>query len=203
MLIVLAFMRLIVLGTMLAFAIVACGGKASAPRASVSSRSPTPAPATPRTASATLPAASSPLVSVVALKLVAAPTAVKIFGFKTIELCADGRIVIDGKDRGRIAHGQLEDASGKAVISVAADASITGCGPVRVGMFTASDAMNDGQKTLSVGDDGTVTITDATGASTLPAKFEAMPPNGKRAGMLLLLSFLVGITSDSCPSLFE
>jgi hypothetical protein len=155
------------------------------------------ADATPLAATASATASSAAATgaawTLVPLRLVATGTPQgddPVIHFKTIELAADGTVARDGKPTGgKFAADHVEDAGGAVVVKVAPDGGLTFIGglidPMK-GKFTPDGVALDGGATISVHDDGTVGATSPEGkALTFAAKFDSIPPNGKRAAALL------------------
>jgi hypothetical protein len=190
---------------------LACGGGAAAERGAVPTPSvnaqpsavttptgsATPSPAT----STTSPTASPPALAVVPMRFVASPEGQSLvgasnFGFKTLELNADGTLVQDGAAWGLMRPDAVAAGGGMIVFYIGADGVLT---QHEKDHDEYAKLLPDGIRgkdglTLTVADDGTVSVKGPTSETvTLHGKFDAIPPNGKRAAALLMMATRVGL----------
>jgi len=79
---------------------------------------------------------------------------------KAIEIKDDGTVNVGGKPYYKVSGGELDDATGKALLKVAKDGTVTQGDGKPFGKFDDKDMLNvEGGDTIAVGDDGKVAVT--------------------------------------------
>lgn len=192
-----------------ALLLLACG-KDSAPPASslpvAASASPSASSiasaAPPPAASASVaPAPAAPHgVTVIPLKLVTTPAGVTKYGFKTIELRADGAMLLDGKpwskltpERVELTPERVESKANDVIFTIGADGALAGSNGGKAQLTPADTITNAVGESFSIADDGTVTFTRKTGEKiVVEAKFESMPAKAKAAGGMMIVTSRIG-----------
>lgn len=181
------------------FVLAACGGdkpEVKAPEGetpAVASNAPAdmPAPASttadkpadkPADAPADKPAAApeKPSLAVAAMKFTP-----KAKG-KKIEVKADGSVMADGKAAGKIAGDHIEDASGKALVTLGTDGALAGEGLKAGAKMSGDDVVAEDGSKVTVGDDGTVTVQDGAKKPEQVGKFENVGSAKKTAALIVV-----------------
>jgi hypothetical protein len=178
---------------------VACGGAEPAkepPTTSSTTATPTPVTTTPPADTTPAPAASTPAPE--AKPAVEEPPALVFEGLKvapakgakvkSVELKADGTVVVDGKTVATFSKNELHDETGAVAFAVKKDGSIEGGKVSKPVSFNDKDELQtDGKKSLSVGDDGAAKVEKDGGKSDAgPVKFDGVTSKNKRAAVLLV-----------------
>ncbi|AKU94103.1 Proline-rich protein [Labilithrix luteola] len=179
----------------------ACGGSDPAPKAPetepVASAAPAPEPTPAPTAEAKPEAAPAPAaepapapvsIAVAAMKF----TPAKKGKTKALEIKGDGSIQQDGKPFLKISGDHVEDASGKTLVTVGSDGALTG--DVKSGLKLVGDDIVGDDAKISVGDDGTATITLGKKSESF-GKFEGGAGAKKAAALVTLV--LGGVPKDA------
>lgn len=154
---------------------------ASTPSASAAASSAAPVATTPPP-----PPAPPPLV-VAAMKF----TAPKV---KSAEIKDDGSVVVDGKPMGKFVGNELQDASGKTLISVGTDGVIKMDGATKTMKFNDKDEVETEGDKLIVGDDGVVKMLKADGKpdkDSGKAKFTGFKPTARRAAAIFVIAMMM------------
>lgn len=190
-------------------ALAACGDQAATTPSGSAAGSTKPASSTKPTTS-TKPATSASAAPSASAASEPGPdfkfAAMKITIDKhTIELKDDGTVLADGKEAAKFVKNELKSTDGKHTVSVAKDGLITWDGKNEKGLkFDEKDNVATGDKkgSISVGDDGKVTMTKQDGT---PEKdqvaFTGFKPEARRAAGIILLMFLMSSEgASSTPS---
>ncbi|HVH48241.1 MAG TPA: hypothetical protein VM925_38170 [Labilithrix sp.] len=151
------------------------------------------APATPVTDHAAAPTAGG-VIKLAALKV----TPAKKGKDKAVELKEDGTVTIDGKPAAKIKGDQVDSSGGTSMLTVGVDGSLVGNGVKPGYKFDGDDLVTEGGAKLSVGDDGTITITKDGKSETL-AKAEG-GASAKRAALIVTVLWLTvpaSVATDS------
>jgi hypothetical protein len=162
---------------------------ASAAPSAASSTASTDAPST-----APPPAAAAPL-TVVPMKLVAAKLGHKV------EIKVDGTVVLDGKPSWKITGTGLFELKhpDQPLLAVAGDGTVTGF------MVEAKDQLHfddkdnladSGGGSLSIGDDGTISLPDKAKADFGAMKLTGFDPSARRAASLVVAQVLMGAAME-------
>ncbi|CAN5925366.1 hypothetical protein BH11MYX4_BH11MYX4_43650 [soil metagenome] len=130
------------------------------------------------------PGIPDPAAAPAALSLPTATAKVALKGKKpgAVEIKSDGSVMSAGKLVGKFSGMAMQSAEGKDVLKVGSDGAVTTDGGTAYGSFTGDDlTLAKGDK-VSVGDDGTVTMT--TGGKAAPlGKFENLGAARKAAAL--------------------
>jgi hypothetical protein len=136
----------------------------------------------------TCPDAGSPgIPDPAATATLALPTATAKVALKgkkpgAVEIKSDGSVMSAGKMVGKISGMAMQNADGKDLLKVGSDGAVTTDGGTAYGSFTGDElTLAKGDK-VSVGDDGTVTMTTAGKAAPL-GKFENLGAAKKAAAL--------------------
>lgn len=173
------------------------GGSETAPAAS--SAAP-PASTTAASAAPTNPEPPKPVEAPYVLGVAAGKfTPEKSAKIKAVEIKDDGSVSLGGKATYKIVKDELQDASGKTLLKVAKDGTVTQGDGKAFGKFDDKDALNiDGGDVIAIGDDGKLNAT-AGGKPIKEAagKFDKLDAKGKRAAVLVfgMERMLMAITS--------
>jgi len=130
------------------------------------------------------PGIPDPAAAPTTLALPTATAKIALKGKKPVamELKSDGSVLSGGKPAGKVSGMALQNADGKAILTVGADGAVTSEGGTAYGSFTGDElTLAKGDK-IGVVDDGTVTMTTGGKAAVL-GKFENMGA-AKRAAVL-------------------
>jgi hypothetical protein len=129
------------------------------------------------------PAPPAPAITVVALKIAAN----KVTKGKAVEVKADGTVLVDGKPVAKFSGAELQDSSGKTILAVASDGTVSGPSVNRQVKFSSTDDLvNDDGSKISIADDGSVTRTTAAGkADKAPFKIRGVTAASRREAILV------------------
>jgi hypothetical protein len=155
----------------------------AAPTETAAAPAPTetaPAPATPP------PAPEPPAINVAAMKF--APKGGKL---KAMELKGDGSVLVADKMVGKITSDQVQDADGKTLFTVAKDGTISGDALAKPVKFQGDELTGDDGYKVTVGDDGTVSVTQGKGKPTEVGKVDNASGNKRAAALLVAWSTIV------------
>jgi hypothetical protein len=106
---------------------------------------------------------------------------------KAIEIKDDGTVLLAGKATYKVAKDELQDTSGKTLLKVAKDGTVTQGDGKPYGKFDDKDQLNvDGGDTIAIGDDGALKVTSGGKAVKEAAgKFDKLDAKGRRAAALV------------------
>ncbi len=181
----------------------ACGGGSS-------DTNPNTTPSATATPSATETATATATASVTASATVAPPAppppivvaAMKMTGPKIknpVELKDDGTVMGGGKVVAKFVGAELQDASGKTLVAVAADGTLTMTGAQNTPKFNDKDELEiPGGAKMIIGDDGSVKLMNPDGKADKDSgkmKFTGFKPTARRAAMVLVLGMLMPSSS--------
>jgi hypothetical protein len=167
----------------------------SAP-AAASASPDTAAPTAPSTASADPPSAAPPPaapanLTVVPMKLVASKLGHKV------EIKADGTVVLDGKPAWKVAGPAVVDLKhpDQPLLAVAGDGTVTGFlveakDQMR---FDDKDNLVDSGGSLSIGDDGVISLPDKAKTDFGDMKLSGFDPSARRAASLVVAQVLMSV----------
>jgi hypothetical protein len=169
----------------------------SAPAAASASASPdTAASAASATASANAPSAPPPPaapanLTVVPMKLVASKLGHKV------EIKADGTVVLDGKPAWKVAGPAVLDLQhpDPPLLAVAGDGTVTGVFVEAKDQmhFDDKDNLVDTGGSLSIGDDGVISMPDKAKADFGDMKLGGFDPSARRAASLVVAQVLMSV----------
>ncbi len=194
-------------------ALCACGGgsanEGTASPANAASAQPSAAPsasAAPTASATTAPTASaaptaSPAVAITPMRFVASAEGQNLmgvlnFGFKTLELNADGSMAQDGRAFGAMRPDAVAAGGGMLVFYIAPDGTLTQHlkDHDEYAKLTADGVQGKDGLTMKIADDGAVTLKRPSGETVvLHGKFDAIPPGGKQAAALMIMSTRQGL----------
>lgn len=194
------------------FLVAACGGENPEPKTPETEATPAasaPADMPPasgeKTATETAPAPADKPVEKAAPAPEKPSLAVAAMKFtpkakgKKLEVKADGSVVADGKAAGKIAGDHIEDSSGKALVTLGTDGSLSGDN-LKPGAKVSGDEVvaDDGSK-VSVGDDGTVTVQDGAGKPQQVGKFDNVG-SAKKTAALVVVAWMMPAKAAAAPA---
>ncbi len=183
----------------------ACGGGNS------DTNSPKSATVTSPSSAPSLVSASSSAVMSASVAPPAPPPPIVIFAMKLtggslkkpVELKDDGTVVVDGKPVAKFVGAELQDTSGKTLIAVAEDNTVTMDGSTKTMKFTYSDELLlDGGNRVSIADDGSVML---IGADHKPdkdsgkMKFNPFKSTARRVGIVIVVALAASKLWTSPP----
>lgn len=131
------------------------------------------------------PAAAGGVIKVAAIKLTPAK---KGAHDKAVELKADGTITVDGKPAAKIKGDEVDSIEGTSMLTVGVDGSLVGNGVKPGYKFEGDDVVLESGSKLSVGEDGSVTLT-RDGKPEVVGKAEG-GGSAKRAALVLSVLYL-------------
>jgi hypothetical protein len=180
----------------------ACGGETPVPENPVKPP-PSAIPSAADTPSATVTEPPKPVeppfaITVVNVKFAPDKAAKNV---KAMEIKDDGTVTVEGKTKVKIVKDELQDDTGKSLVKLSKDGGVM-MGDKAVGKFDDKDVFTmDGGGTVSLGDDGTVKITEKDGkpSKTLLGKFDKLDAKGKRAAVLIALATLEAMKAPATP----
>jgi hypothetical protein len=183
------------------FAFACGGGDASTNTNTTPSASATQTSAPSATETATASASTAPVAS--SAPPVAPPeplaiAAMKITGTKlkgTLELKDDGTVLSAGKPVAKIVGAELQDSSGKTLVAVGGDNSVTITGSQKGAKFDdKNDLQIDGGAKMSIGDDGVVKLFNADGKADKDSgkiKIAGFKPTARRAATVVVMGVML------------
>jgi hypothetical protein len=184
------------LASALVLSLIACGGDGKGPKSpestngitETSAKEDMPPPPKDETSPATTaptekaPASGGAAGGVIKLAAMKITPAKKGKDDKPVELKMDGSVIIDGKPAAKIKGDEVDSAGGTSMLTVGVDGSLVGNGVKPGYKFEGDELSGEGGVKLSVGDDGTITLTK-DGKSEPVAKAEG-GADAKRAALI-------------------
>ncbi len=122
---------------------------------------------------------------------------------KSAEIKDDGTVLVDNKPMGKFVGNELQDASGKTLVSVGADGVIKMEGATKSMKFNDKDEVEvEGGEKLMVGDDGVVKMLKADGKADKDsgkAKFTGFKPTARRAASVFVIAMMMTMHPAATP----